>query len=89
MNKTLQPLDDLMKAEKVDTKDYVDSLFNEYRQGDKSYALPFARSTPLFYYNKDLWKKAGLPERAPKTWDELTKDFVPKLKGAIDSKQFI
>lgn len=89
LNKTLQPLDDLMKAEKVDTKDYVDSLFNEYRQGDKSYALPFARSTPLFYYNKDLWKKAGLPERAPKTWDELTKDFVPKLKGAIDSKQFI
>ncbi len=89
LNKALQPLDDLIKSEKVDAKDYVDSLFNEYVQGGKSYALPFARSTPLFYYNKDIWKKAGLPDRAPKTWDEFTKDFVPKLKSVIDSKQFV
>lgn len=89
LNKAIQPMDDLMKAEKVDTKDFVDSLFNEYVQAGKSYALPFARSTPLFYYNKDAYKKAGLPDRAPKTWDEFVKDFAPKLKGAIDSKQFV
>lgn len=89
LNRAIQPLDDLMKSEKVDTKDYVDSLFNEYVQGGKSYALPFARSTPLFYYNKDAYKKAGLPDRAPKTWDEFTKDFAPKLKGSIDATQSI
>jgi sn-glycerol 3-phosphate transport system substrate-binding protein len=85
LNRAIQPLDDLMKTEKVDTKDFVDPFFNEYVQDGKSYALPFARSTPLFYYNKDAYKKAGLPDRAPKTWDEFTKDFAPKLKSSIDS----
>ena len=32
--------------------------------------MPFARSTPLFYYNKDGFKDAGLTD-APKTWDEF------------------
>src|SRR5215470_3907744 len=50
------------------------------RQG-KQYVLPFARSTPIFYYNKDAWAKAGLPARGPNTWDEFVNDFAPKLKG--------
>jgi sn-glycerol 3-phosphate transport system substrate-binding protein len=29
LNRTLVPLDDLMKAQKIDPKDYVDSLFTE------------------------------------------------------------
>lgn len=38
----------------------------------KSYVLPFNVSTPLLYYNKDLFAAAGLdPEKAPRTWDEL------------------
>ncbi len=38
----------------------------------KSYVLPFNVSTPLLYYNKDLFRAAGLdPEKAPATWDEL------------------
>lgn len=38
---------------------------------NKTYWIPFARSTPIFYYNKDVMKKAGLPDRGPKTWSEL------------------
>jgi sn-glycerol 3-phosphate transport system substrate-binding protein len=31
--------------------------------------MPFNSSTPIFYYNKDAFKKAGLdPEKPPKTW---------------------
>jgi len=30
--------------------------------------VPYARSTPLFYYNKDHYAAAGLPDRAPETW---------------------
>ena len=42
-------------------------------------ALPFNTSTPVLYYNKDAFRKAGLdPERAPKTWYEM-----PKTLGAI------
>lgn len=38
----------------------------------KTYAIPFQRSTPVFYYNKDAFREAGLdPEAPPKTWDEM------------------
>lgn len=35
-------------------------------------SMPFNSSTPILYYNKDVFKKAGLdPEVAPKTWAEM------------------
>jgi len=35
-------------------------------------SMPFNSSTPILYYNKDAFKKAGLdPEVAPKTWAEM------------------
>jgi len=40
--------------------------------GSKIYGVPFQRSTPVMYYNKDAFSEAGLdPERPPVTWDEL------------------
>lgn len=76
--KAIQPLDDLLAAAKVDTSDYVDVLWNEGLRKGKHYWVPFARSTPLFYYNKELWTAAGLPDRGPETWDELV-GWAPKL----------
>lgn len=36
------------------------------------YAIPFQRSTPVFYYNKDAFRAAGLdPEAPPTTWAEM------------------
>jgi sn-glycerol 3-phosphate transport system substrate-binding protein len=81
LSKTLQPLDDLMKAENINPSDYVDVFFKETVRAGKQVVLPFARSTPIFYYNKDAWAKAGLPDRGPKTWDEFISDFAPKLKS--------
>ena len=41
---------------------------------------PFNSSTPVLYYNKDAFKKAGLdPEQPPKTWQDLA-DYAAKLK---------
>jgi sn-glycerol 3-phosphate transport system substrate-binding protein len=38
----------------------------------RSFVLPFNVSTPLLYYNRDLFAAAGLdPDKAPATWDEL------------------
>jgi sn-glycerol 3-phosphate transport system substrate-binding protein len=35
-------------------------------------SFPFNASTPILYYNKDLFRAAGLdPELAPKTWPEV------------------
>lgn len=35
-------------------------------------SMPFNSSTPIMYYNKDVFEAAGLdPETPPKTWEEL------------------
>ena len=88
LNKQFAPLDDLLSAAGVKTDDYVDSLYNDYKFKDQHYALPYARSTPLFYYNKDLWKAAGLEDRGPKTWQEL-QEWAPKLKAAAGADKSV
>jgi sn-glycerol 3-phosphate transport system substrate-binding protein len=62
----------------VDVADYQDSLINEGVRQGKHYWIPFARSTPLFYYNKEKWAAAGLPDRGPETWDEFM-EWAPNL----------
>jgi sn-glycerol 3-phosphate transport system substrate-binding protein len=45
-------------------------------------SFPFNSSTPILYYNKDLFRQAGLdPEVAPKTWPELGAAAI-KLRSA-------
>lgn len=77
LNNVLAPLNDFIAAEKVDTTDYVDSLFNEGVRDGVSYWMPFARSTPLFYYNRDAFREIGL-EAPPKTWSEFA-EIAPQL----------
>ncbi len=78
LNQTLLPLDDLLNAQGVDVNDYQDSLINEGVRQGVHYWIPFARSTPLFYYNKEKWAAAGLPDRGPETWDEFM-EWAPNL----------
>ncbi|MDF0528447.1 ABC transporter substrate-binding protein [Tsukamurella sp. 8F] len=82
LNKQIEPLDDHFAAAGTDTSDYVDSLLGDYLFEGKHYAIPYARSTPLFYYNRDVWKKAGLEDRGPKDWAEFA-SWEPKLTEAI------
>jgi sn-glycerol 3-phosphate transport system substrate-binding protein len=66
----LAPLDGFIAEHTIDTLDYVDVLYQEGVRDGVNYWFPFARSTPLFYYNKDAFAEAGL-EPAPDTWDQL------------------
>ena len=44
--------------------------------------MPFNSSTPVLYYNKDAFKKAGLdPDKPPKTWSEI-EQYSKKLLAA-------
>jgi len=81
MLKSIEPLDSLIKAVGIDTADYRDQLMADYQYNNAQWALPWARSTPLFYYNKAHFKAAGLPDRAPKTWQEF-EEWAPKLASA-------
>jgi sn-glycerol 3-phosphate transport system substrate-binding protein len=78
LSQTLLPLDSLMAKHGVDSTDYVDSLINEGVRKGKTVWIPFARSTPIFYYNKQAWSEAGLPDRGPENWDEFL-TWVPAL----------
>ncbi|MBP8294744.1 MAG: ABC transporter substrate-binding protein [Burkholderiales bacterium] len=42
------------------------------RTGGKTWGIPFQRSTIVLYWNKELFKEAGLdPNRPPATWTEM------------------
>jgi sn-glycerol 3-phosphate transport system substrate-binding protein len=55
----------------TDQKDFVPGLLGNSYWNNKLYGIPFNRSTPLLYINKDKLKAAGLDQNGPKTWDEL------------------
>ncbi|GGF93013.1 sn-glycerol-3-phosphate ABC transporter substrate-binding lipoprotein UgpB [Rhodococcoides trifolii] len=78
----ITPLSDVFPSAGVDTSDYVDSLLADYKWNDKTWALPYARSTPLFYYNKAVWSAAGLPDRGPATWQEFDQ-WGPELQRVV------
>ncbi|WMT90943.1 ABC transporter substrate-binding protein [Pelagibacterium sp. H642] len=42
------------------------------RLDDKTYGLAYTFSTPVLFYNADLFREAGLdPDQPPETWDEI------------------
>lgn len=69
LNDTLEPLNS-HHGEGFSPETYHPRFYAEGLVRDESYWVPFARSTPLFYYNKEIFSAAGLPDRAPTTWDE-------------------
>ncbi|WP_308819861.1 ABC transporter substrate-binding protein [Pseudonocardia alni] len=81
MQRSIVPMDPLIAATGIDTADYRQQLIEDYRYDGRLWALPWARSTPIFYYNKAHWQKAGLPDRAPATWAEMA-EWGPKLQAA-------
>lgn len=81
MDGSIIPLDGLLEQLEVDTGDYRATLLEDYQYDGSQWAVPYARSTPLFYYNKDHFKAAGLPDRAPATWQEFD-EWAPKLMEA-------
>lgn len=76
----LVPLDSFVTKDKAGFKldDYIPGLLQDGYYDKKLYAVPFMRSTPLLYYNAEMFKEVGLPDRAPKTWDEF-REFSKKL----------
>ncbi|QNG21526.1 ABC transporter substrate-binding protein [Rhodococcus triatomae] len=83
----ITPLDGLFDEVGVDSGDYVDSLLADYLFQGEHFALPYARSTPLFYYNRQIWEQAGLPDRGPATWAEFD-EWGPELQRVVGGGKF-
>ncbi len=71
----IYPVHQLMAdaKEPFDPKAYIGPVYGYYSTTDgKLLSMPFNSSTPVFYWNKEMFKKAGLdPEKPPTTWPEL------------------
>lgn len=67
-------------GERMDTKAFLPAVAGYFADGAGNLvALPFNLSTPILFYNKDLFQKAKLdPAAAPKTWYEM-----PKAMGEL------
>ena len=49
----------------------IETISSYYSKDDRLYSLPFNASTAILYYNKDVFKKAGLGETPPLTWQDV------------------
>lgn len=81
------PFDDL--AETAEDKEWLNSFYPAFMEnsmtGGMTYGIPFQRSTPVLYWNKEAFADAGLdPETPPTTWEE-TVEMGKKLVQKDDS----
>jgi sn-glycerol 3-phosphate transport system substrate-binding protein len=71
----IYPVFELMKdeLEPFVPKAYLPAVTGYYADvGGNLLSFPFNASTPILYYNKDMFRDAGLdPQTPPKTWPEL------------------
>ena len=63
-------------ASSADDKAWIKSFYPAFmansQTGGKVWGIPFQRSTIVLYWNKEMFKEAGLdPNRAPATWKEM------------------
>lgn len=56
------PMQDLIDAAGFDTSDLESNVLAYYTVDNKLYSMPFNSSTPILYYNKDMFEKAGIEE---------------------------
>ena len=64
----------------LNVKDIIPVIKGYYSSSEHLLSFPLNSSSPVMYYNKSIFKKAGLDEnKPPKTWDELLK-FAEKIK---------
>jgi sn-glycerol 3-phosphate transport system substrate-binding protein len=51
---------------------FYPSFMRNSQTGGQTWGIPFQRSTPVMYINRDAFRAAGLdPEAPPATWDEM------------------
>ena len=56
---------------KLNKSDYLPAVISYYQTPEgELLSMPFNSSTPVLWYNRDAFKKAGL-DTAPETWDEV------------------
>ena len=81
----IKPVYEVMaeSGQPFDPNAYLSTVTGYYTAPDgRMLSMPFNSSTPVLYYNKDAFRKAGLdPDKPPKTWPEV-ESYARKLVKA-------
>lgn len=87
--KSLEPLQPFIEKEGADYKDnFYDTLWNYNSIKDEVYGIPVGFTTHALFYNKDLFKAAGIAEPTNDwTWDDL-KTAAKTISEKTDAKGF-
>jgi sn-glycerol 3-phosphate transport system substrate-binding protein len=75
------PFDPLIKTaeDQAWLKGFYPAFMENSQTGGKTWGIPFQRSTIVLYYNKEMFKDAGLdPGKPPATWKEMA-EYAQKL----------
>ena len=82
----LRPIDDILESVPC-WKYYYDSMKAMGSYKGKTYLVPASTDVRMIYYNKELFKKAGIPVPwQPKNWEDIIKTariIKEKLPGVI------
>jgi sn-glycerol 3-phosphate transport system substrate-binding protein len=84
----IMPVFQLMREQGmvIDWSDFIQPVLSYYSKNGRLYSMPFNSSTPILYYNKDAFQKAGLsPDRPPITWKEV-EEFSRRIISAGAAK---
>ncbi|GGH87845.1 sn-glycerol 3-phosphate transport system substrate-binding protein [Pullulanibacillus pueri] len=71
----IEPIQKFIDEDQYDMSGLEKNIINYYKVDHKFYSMPFNSSTPVMYYNKDAFKKAGLdPNKPPETFEDVEAD---------------
>lgn len=86
---TTAPMQTFIDQTKFDSGSLQKNVAGYYRVNGKLWSMPFNTSVPVLYYNKTLFKKAGLdPNKAPATLAEIEHDATVLSKKNGGPAQF-
>ncbi|WNQ11182.1 ABC transporter substrate-binding protein [Paenibacillus aurantius] len=73
-SKAITPVQKFIDMEKYDVSQLEENIAGYYMVDGKLNSMPFNTSNPILYYNKDMFKAAGLdPEKPPATFEDVAK----------------
>lgn len=85
----ITPMQQFIDADKFDISKLEENILNYYTFDGKLYSMPFNTSNPILYYNKDMFKAAGLdPEKPPVTYEEVAETAKKLTKDGQTGASF-
>lgn len=88
-SKAITPIQNFVDQDKYDVSQMDEAILNYYRVADTLYSMPFNTSNPILYYNKDLFKAAGLnPDKPPVLYTDLAKVAKKVTRDGVSGAYF-